>query len=51
MQDLTSVELQNIDGGSWSDLAWATAVAAAVLAAPLELPLLVIGVVGVSLFT
>jgi hypothetical protein len=51
MQDLTSIELQNIDGGSWTDYAWAATMAAAALAAPLELPLAVIVVVGVSLFT
>jgi len=48
MQDLTSIELQNIDGGSWSDIAWATVMVAAALAAP-ELPLL--AVAGAYLLT
>ena len=51
MQDLTSFELQNIDGGSWSDVAWAAAFTVAVLAAPFELPLAAVAVVGVSLLT
>ena len=40
MKDLTSVELQNIDGGSLCDWAWGAMLAGAVIAGPLELPVI-----------